>query len=438
MSLGCSKNQVDSEIMMGNLHDHGYRHTQKIESAELIIVNTCGFVEASKEESIQSILEASEYKEKGQCETLAVVGCLSQRYKTELKTLIPEIDFISGTSDFHQIAQLLEKKEEIYFGDPKNNGKPQFIRDHQIERVLSQAPYSNYVKISEGCVKMCSFCIIPYLRGPLKSRPIEDIIHEINFLSSKGIKEINLVAQDLTDYGRDLSFKKRLIDVLKAIEEIPNAPWIRLLYCYPENFTEDLIDFLSVSKVILPYIDIPFQHANNRILKLMNRRTNQQDMKNLISKLRSKIPNISLRTTFIVGFPSETEEEFNELIAFIKEIQFDHIGVFTYSHEQGTKAYLLNDDIDEKIKNKRKKELLKIQAPISKLKLKQYKGKTLSVLIEGTHPETDLVIVGRTQFQAPEIDGQVLITQGEVQKGTIQKIKINQVTHYDLVGEVVF
>jgi len=441
MSLGCSKNQVDSEVMLGNFRDRSYQYTAEIKEADIIVVNTCGFVEDSKTESINAILEAAQYKDKtqGSCEVLAVVGCLSQRYKDKLKDLIPEIDFLSGTSDFHRISELIEHKEEAseVFGLPETKGKPQFEREHEVERQLSGTSYSNYVKISEGCVKMCSFCIIPHLRGPLRSRTIEDIVEEIKLLVKKGVVEINLVAQDLTDYGRDMSFKKRLIDVLQAVEQIEGLRWARLLYCYPENFTDDLIDFLATSKKVLPYLDIPLQHCNDRILKVMNRRVNQAQIRELFAKLKTRVPKLTIRTTFIVGFPSETQAEFDDLCQFVADMKFDHVGVFTYSHEEGTKAGQMEDDVPTKVKKSRRNQLMKVQSQVSRKNLQKYVKNTIEVLVEGPHPETDLLLIGRASFQAPEIDGNVIINDGSATIGSVVKVKIEKAHHYDLIGGIV-
>lgn len=436
VSLGCDKNLVDSENMLGILNDHGYRIIDREIDAEIIIINTCCFINDAKEESIQTILEMAEYKKTGNLKALIVTGCLAERYKDEILKEIPEVDALLGTTAFTEIISVVEEvlkgKKYTYFADlkklPKNKSK----------RVLSSGTHYSYLKIAEGCNKHCTYCIIPKVRGNYRSRPMEELVEEASYLATLGIKELILVAQETTLYGIDLYGEKTLPTLLKKLCNIEGIEWIRLLYCYPEEITPELIETIKNESKICKYLDIPIQHCSDRILKLMGRRTDKENLINIIKQLRREIPDIILRTTLITGFPTETDNEHEELMSFIKEFKFDRLGVFTYSQEEDTPAALLKPQIKSSVKNKRQKDLMELQQSIVFEACLNHIGKIFDVIIEGRITDKEHVYVGRTYMDAPEVDGYIFInSENELMSGEIIKVKVTGANNYDLIGEIV-
>ena len=432
VSLGCPKNTVDSEIVLGSLTDKGYSVTSNEGDADVIIVNTCGFIDKAKEESIDAILEMAEYKRKGNCQKLVVMGCLSQRYKDELLKEIPEIDYLVGAGDFKSVAEMIESKNGIKKSKVR---EPVFDFNENTPRILTTPRYTAYVKIAEGCSNRCSFCIIPKIRGPFKSRNVDSIVREAEMLSDKGVKEINLISQDTTMFGTDIGLKNGLSVLLKKLVKIDGIRWIRLLYCYPTFLNDELIEIMKNEEKICKYIDLPLQHSHDDILKAMMRQEREGEIRDLIFRIRDAIPDIAIRTAFIVGFPGETERHFEHLSSFVKEMKFDHLGVFTYSPEEGTKAVEIPNHVLEDVKNKRKDTIMEIQKRLSLEKNKRFIGTTKDVLVEETTGSDEFLISGRMQTQAPEIDGVVYIEKSEVRAGDILPVKITKAMEYDLVGE---
>ena len=432
VSLGCPKNTVDSEIVLGSLTDKGYSVTSNEGDADVIIVNTCGFIDKAKEESIDAILEMAEYKRKGNCQKLIVMGCLSQRYKDELLKEIPEIDYLAGAGDFKSVAEMIESKNGIKKSKIR---EPVFDFNENTPRILTTPRYTAYVKIAEGCSNRCSFCIIPKIRGPFKSRNVDSIVSEAKILSDKGVKELNLISQDTTMFGTDIGLKNGLSELLKRLVKIDGVRWIRLLYCYPTFLNDELIEIMKNEEKICKYIDLPLQHSHDDILKAMMRQEREGEIRDLIFRIRDAIPDIAIRTAFIVGFPGETERHFEHLSSFVKEMKFDHLGVFTYSPEEGTKAAEIPNHVLEDVKNKRKDTIMEIQKRLSLEKNKRFIGTTKDVLVEETTGSDEFLISGRMQTQAPEIDGVVYIEKSEVRAGDILPVKITKAMEYDLVGE---
>ncbi|MCT4544146.1 MAG: 30S ribosomal protein S12 methylthiotransferase RimO [Vallitalea sp.] len=436
ISLGCDKNLVDSEVMLGLLRDKGYKLINDEREADVIVVNTCGFIQDAKEESIETIIEMGQYKENGNCKALIVTGCLAQRYQEELIKEMPEIDAILGTANYDKVIEAVESvlkdKKYIAFEDKDR------IPDRYINRVISSVGYYAYLKIAEGCDNHCTYCIIPKIRGKIKSRTIESLVEETKYLAKKGVKELILVAQDTTKYGIDLYGEKKLPVLLKELCKIEGIEWIRLLYCYPEEITEELIKVMKEEEKILNYLDMPIQHANNDILKRMARKGTKEQIKDAIMKLRASIPDICLRTTLITGFPGETKEQFEDMKEFVEDIRFDRLGVFTYSPEEDTPAALFEDQIEQDVKEKRKDEIMVVQQSISKSINEELVGKVFSVIIEGYIPE-DKVYCGRSYRDAPDVDGIVFVTSPyELITGDIVKVKICSSNEYDLIGEVYY
>lgn len=433
VTLGCPKNQVDSEIMLGILDQAKYTIVEDPENAEVLIVNTCGFIESAKKESIDTILELSELKLSGRLKYLIVTGCLIQRYPEELQEEIPEIDAVLGTGNFHQIAQVIESG---LLGEKMGGvDRPEFEYTNDLPRLTTTPEYTAYVKIAEGCDNRCSYCIIPELRGPLKSRPEEDIYKEVQSLTEQGVKEIILIAQDTTVYGMDLYGKPRLAALLKKLVTIKDLHWLRIMYSYPDHINDELIDVIAHEDKICKYLDLPIQHASDRILHLMNRPTRRADLDRLIKKLRKKIPQIVLRTSLIVGFPGETEKEFEELVGFVRQVQFDRLGVFTYSREENTPADKLPDHLPEEIKEQRWDEIMAIQRDIALQKNVGLIDQVVEVLVEEVYSEEEGIVFGRTQWDAPEIDNLVYVHNCRAKVGDIVKAQINDAMEYDLVGE---
>jgi ribosomal protein S12 methylthiotransferase len=435
VSLGCDKNLVDSEVMLGLLQKSGFALISDESQADVLVVNTCCFIQDAKEESIESILEMAQYKKTGNCKALIVTGCMAERYKDEILSEIPEVDGVVGTTGYESIVEVVEEilqgKKIQMFSDV--NAKT----SENYQRVLSTAGYFAYLKIAEGCDNRCTYCIIPQLRGKYRSRSMESLISEAKTLASQGVKELILVAQDTTRYGIDLYGEKKLPQLLKELCKIDDLKWIRLLYCYPEEITDELIDVIAEEEKVCSYLDMPIQHANTSILKRMGRRSTKEDLIHLINKLRKRIPDICLRTTLIVGFPGETDEEYEDLVQFVKDMNFDRLGVFTYSKEEGTPAAKMRGQIPKKIKEFRKDKIMKLQQAICEEKSAQCVGRTLEVIIDGKLPEEN-VYCGRTYRDAPEIDGMVFVSADEdLLSGDFIKASITSSNEYDLIGRIV-
>ena len=431
VSLGCDKNRVDSELILGSINKF-YEITNNPKDAEIIIINTCGFIESAKQESIDTILEMAEYKKTHKCKMIIATGCLTQRYGDELLELIPEIDILMGVNDYMKLHKLIvdfiKTEQRVSSTTYKDEGV------NEGERILTTNSHTAYLRIAEGCNNFCTYCIIPKIRGKFRSRSKESILAEANSLVNQGVKEIILIAQDLTNYGEDLYGKNQLHVLVNELSEIEGLEWIRLLYCYPEEITDELIEVIANNPKVMKYLDLPIQHISNNILKMMARKTNKETIIDKIDLLREKVPGITLRTSLIVGFPGETEEDFNELCSFLKDYKLDNVGVFTYSQEEGTAAAKLPNQIDEDVKIKRKETLMNIQRGIvrdlNKLKI----GNIYDTIIDGSTGE---YYIGRNYEMAPEIDGLIYITKGKVlKKGDIIKIKITNIMEYDLVGDV--
>lgn len=436
ISLGCDKNLVDSEIMIGLLTKAGYTIISDYSKADVIVVNTCCFIEDATQESIDNILELSQYKLEGKCKALIVTGCMAQRYKEEIFKEIPEVDAIIGTTSYEQIVNIIDevlKGHKIELFNPIDNKINESITNN---RIISTAGYYAYLKIAEGCNNHCTYCIIPKIRGKYRSRSIESLINETKILVNQGVKELIIVAQDITNYGLDLYGENKLCELLKKLVQIDNLEWIRLLYAYPEQITDELIDTIASESKICNYLDMPIQHSSDRILKKMARKTNQAQIKQTIFKLRNKIPDISLRTTLITGFPDETEEDFNNMVEFVKNIEFDRLGVFTYSRQEDTPAYNYPNQIDENTKLERKNIIMNIQKDISAKKCNEDIGKTFKVLIDGKLADEN-VYCGRTYKDAPDVDGLVFVdTNKDFMSGDFVSVCIKEASDYDLIGVI--
>lgn len=434
VSLGCNKNLVDTEVMLGLLKDAGYEFTRDEKQADILLVNTCGFITEASQESVNTILEVSRYKKKGNCKALIVTGCLVQRYKNDLMKEIPEIDGILGTGDFTGIVKTIESALK---GERKTweASTPSYIYNEYTPRILTGNPFFAYLKIADGCNNRCSYCTIPSLRGRLRSRKIESVLKEVERLTEQGVKEINMVAQDVTSYGLDLYGQSMLSELLRQAARIPKVEWIRILYAYPTMITDELIESIAQVDKVCNYLDLPLQHINNDILRSMNRRGTKAQIYALIEKLRKEIPELVLRTSLIVGYPGETEEQYHELIEFVKDIEFERLGVFKYSQEEDTPAGELANQIAPEVKEERYEKLMSIQRKISLRKNKNLEGKTLDVLIERYDEETGLVPVGRSRREAPEIDGNIYVSGKDVTPGKIVRVRITNAYEYDLVGE---
>jgi ribosomal protein S12 methylthiotransferase len=435
ISLGCAKNLVDSETMAPQLQQLGYSMTDNPEQASLILVNTCGFLESAVEEALQSILESAQFKRTGACECLVVTGCMVQRYGKKLIELLPEVDLFLGTSHYHKLASSLESLET---GDSRKLriARPRHLITGSTPRVRSSTPGSAFIKIAEGCSNSCAFCLIPHLRGPYRSRSVEDVMREASRLAQEGIREINLIAQDTTAFGSDLGKNQALIPLLESLDNLAGLEWIRLLYAYPDRIEPILLRTMAQSRKVVDYLDIPIQHCAPKILSLMRRSISSTPMEDLIELIRFHLPNVTLRTSLMVGFPGETERDFEALLRFVQRIEFDHVGVFAFSPETGTRAAGMESQVDNETKAKRRDLLLEVQRSISRGRLERYIGQTLPVLIEGVHPETDLLLAGRLSTQAPEVDGTVIITRGTGQPGRITPARITAAHDYDVEGEL--
>ncbi len=440
VSLGCPKNLVDSETMLGLIHEENYEITNDPSEAEIIIVNTCGFIESAKEESINTILQMAEYKKSGSCKYIIVTGCLSQRYAEELFNELPEADAIAGVEVYDEIGSIIKRVMNGERFIMLERSKPDVIytsKETFLPRILTTPSYTAYLKIAEGCDNCCSYCAIPKIRGPYRSKPMEQVLKEAKALAANGVKELIVVAQDTTRYGEDLPGGKLLLaDLLKELNKIESLKWIRVMYCYPNNFTDELIEtFASLDKVC-KYVDLPLQHASNRLLASMNRYDTREEVETLLAKLRKRIPGIVIRTTFIVGFPGETDADFEELKEFVEQQRFENAGVFAYSQEDGTVAGAMPNQIPDEIKQERYHELMALQAQISEEIHKDTEGQTLEVLVEGIEEDGSGLHYGRSYREAPDIDGLVFIENpGDIKPGCFVKVNILQGFTYESVGE---
>ncbi len=440
VSLGCPKNLVDSETMLGLIHEDNFEITNDPSEAEIIIVNTCGFIESAKEESINTILQMAEYKKFGSCRHIIVTGCLGQRYADELFNELPEVDAIAGVEVYDEIGSIIKRVMNGERFIMLERSKPDVIytsKDTFLPRILTTPPYTAYLKIAEGCDNCCSYCAIPSIRGPYRSKPMEQVLKEARALADGGVKELIVVAQDTTRYGEDLPGGKLLLaDLLKELNKIESLKWIRVMYCYPNNFTDELIETFATLDKVCKYVDLPLQHASNRLLASMNRYDTKEEVSSLLAKLRERIPGIVIRTTFIVGFPGETDEDFEELKEFVEQQQFENAGVFAYSQEEGTVAGVMPNQIPEEIKQNRYHELMALQAQISEELHQDTEGMTLEVLVEGIEEEGSGLHYGRSYREAPDIDGLIFIENpGELAPGDFVKVNILQGFTYESVGE---
>lgn len=453
VSLGCDKNLVDSEKMLGLLNEAGYRVAQEESEADAIVVNTCCFIHDAKEESVETILEMAEWKKKGRLKALIVTGCMAQRYQDEIQQEIPEVDAVIGTTGYTEIVPILDEilaeaeasQKEAAVEEPKEKSfvnccpsidlLPASLAD---KRVVTTGGYTAYLKIAEGCNKRCTYCIIPYIRGHYRSFPMEDLLEEARKLAEGGVKELILIAQETTVYGMDCYGRKALPELLTKLCEIEGIEWIRILYCYPEEITDELIAVMKKEKKICHYLDIPIQHSEDTILKRMGRRTNRAELVSLVEKLRKEIPDIVLRTTLITGFPGETEEKFKNMVDFVDSMEFDRLGVFPYSAEEGTKAAEMDGQITEEVKESRRDEIMALQQEISADKAASRIDDEMSVLIEGYLYEDDIYI-GRTYMDAPKVDGNVFVrAEEELISGDIVPVRITGANEYDLMGDVIY
>ncbi|MDO4588763.1 MAG: 30S ribosomal protein S12 methylthiotransferase RimO [Fusobacterium sp.] len=436
ISLGCSKNLVDSENFIGILiNKKGFEVTSELSEAEMIIVNTCGFIGDAKKESIETILEVSEFKQTGKLKKLIVTGCLAQRYAEDILKELPEVDAVIGTGEIDKIEKVVD---EIFAGKKSvETSSMNFLADANTDRVLTTASHTAYLKISEGCDRKCTYCIIPQLRGRLRSRTIEDILIEAKKLVTSGVRELNLLAQETTEYGIDLYKEKSLAKLMKELVKIEDLKWIRTYYMYPDSVTDELIEVMKNEEKICKYFDIPIQHVSDSILQNMGRAKTGAHLKDILYRIRKEIPNATFRTSVIVGFPGETEKDFEELKEFIEEFKFDYVGVFKYSREEDTKAYDMANQVPENIKEKRWVELTNLQSKIAENKNRAMLGQIVEVMIDGVSSESEYLLEGRTKGQALEIDGKVLTNDGTAKPGEIVKVKLEQNFDYDFIGPIV-
>jgi ribosomal protein S12 methylthiotransferase len=435
ISLGCAKNLVDSENMLGQLKAEGYSIASRLEDAQIAVINTCGFIQPAVEECIDTILEAIDRKLAGDLERVVVTGCFVQRYGYKLREEMPEVDGWLGTGEITRISNLLDHMESepslFYIG------KPEYIADHTAPRVQTTPFYTAFLKIAEGCSHRCSFCCIPMIRGRFRSRDIRSIVAEAEAMAVRGVKEINLVAQDTTMYGKDLPSGAGIEDLLERLLEVHGLSWIRMLYSHPAGISERLLTLIQKNERLCPYLDIPLQHANKDVLEAMGRGGFGESPMELLRRIRARARRISIRTSVMVGFPGETEDKFRELYNFIAAAKFDHLGAFIYSPEKGTPAERLSGIPDPEVSRERLDKIMSLQKKISMKKNLKFVDQIVPVLIEGVSPETDLLLTGRTAWMAPDVDGQVLINEGQGVVGEIMQVRIHEAHPYDLVGEIV-
>lgn len=445
VSLGCPKNRVDSELMVGQLQRDGWQVVGEPQAADLLIVNTCAFIEDSKTESIDAILDLADYKVARPGTKLVVAGCLAQRHAEELSQEMPEVDAFIGTGEYDRLSERLglqgaggfAQHDAPLYGGKK--GRPEYIADHLEPRWVPPASFSTYLKIAEGCNQACSFCIIPKLRGAQRSRSVEDCVAEARQLVERGVLEINLVAQDLTHYGEDIGDPQALAKLVRGLGRVDGLRWVRLMYAYPHNFGDELIDAMAETDNCCKYIDMPLQHASDRVLEKMKRKVTRREMEQLLAKLRARMPDLTLRTTLLVGHPGEGDEDFRQLMDFVQAQRFHRVGCFAYSREDGTLSGRMGEQIPTAVKNARREQLMAAQAQISTELLGQMVGREVEVLVEGLSEETDLLLQGRTQGQAPEIDGVVYINDApdDIGRGQLRRVRITEAGAHDLVGHVV-
>lgn len=435
ISLGCDKNLVDTEVMLGLLASRGYQMTDDETAADIIVINTCCFIHDAKEESIQNILEMAEYKKEGSLKALVVTGCLAERYRQEILDEIPEVDAVLGTTSYDKILEAvdgaLKGQHSVTISDI--NGIPEV----ETNRLVTTGGHFAYLKIAEGCDKHCTYCIIPKIRGNFRSVPMEKLLKEAQYLAEQGVKELILVAQETTLYGKDIYGEKSLHLLLKELCRVQGIRWIRVLYCYPEEITDELIQVIKEEEKICHYLDLPIQHANDEILRRMGRRTSKQELTDIICKLRSEIPDICLRTTLITGFPGETKEQHEELMEFVDEMEFDRLGVFTYSPEEDTPAALMTDQIDDEVKEERQADLMELQQEIAFDNAERMVGREVLVMIEGKVADEN-AYVGRTYRDAPNVDGLIFVnTEEELMSGDFARVNVSGAVDYDLIGGLV-
>jgi ribosomal protein S12 methylthiotransferase len=441
VSLGCPKNLVDSQVMLGLLKSNKFKVTESPEEADTVIVNTCSFIDSAKQESINTILEMADFKENGKLKNLVVSGCMAQRYSKDLEKEMPEVDLFIGTGEYHRVVELLQKKALGKLRQKSFVDIPKFIHTEEHPRLNTGAAYTAFLKISEGCVRNCSFCIIPKLRGhEVRSRSIASLVEEAENLVKGGVTELNLVAQDLTHYGIENDYQENLAGLLRALVKVKGLRWIRLHYAYPDNFTDEVIDLIAKEPKIVKYVDMPLQHGDNKVLKLMNRRITREQIYELVKKMRARIPGLVFRTNIIVGHPGEDEESYQNVRQMLEDLRLEHVGVFRYSLEEDTPSYRLAakiGQVPEEIAQRRYNELMEIQQRISQENNNALLGKKVEVLVEGVSRESDLLLQGRWYGQAQEIDGVVLINAGDAAPGQYVQVEITEALPYDLVGGIV-
>ncbi len=448
VSLGCPKNLVDSEVMMGQLRDHGYELTTDRETADVLVVNTCGFIQSAKEESINTILEMAELKDKARLKRLVVAGCLVERYRQDLLNQLPEIDAVLGTSEIDKIVAAVDPAavaaQDAAFVSSNawmTRGLPTYLYNEDSPRLLATPKHFAYIKIAEGCDHTCAFCAIPQMRGKYRSRRAGSIMREAERLAEAGVKELILISQDSTQYGLDLGIKDGLADLLRSLSRVGGIEWIRVMYTYPNSLSDATLAAMAEEPKVCNYLDMPLQHASAAVLKRMRRGGNRQLLEKLLSRARQLVPEIALRTTFIVGFPGETEKDFDELLQFIRDVEFDRVGVFTYSDEENTHGFELDEKVLPRVMRSRRTKLMREQARISKRRNKALAGRRLKAMLEGVSQETDLLLQARLESQAPEVDGHVLINDVpdgfNAQPGDFIEIEITEAHEYDLVARAV-
>ena len=430
------KNRVDSELMLGQLQDAAFDVTSDADEADVIVVNTCGFIEEAKKESIDTILEMAQYKAAGSLKRLVVTGCLVQRYEKELRAEIPEIDVLLGNGEYANVAKAALADLAIQPSIADTIEKIDFLHDATSPRVNTFLPHSAYVKVAEGCDQKCTFCIIPKLRGLQRSRAIDDVLREAEAMHARGVVELNLIAQDLTAYGHDLEPKAQLADLLKALGEGDTPPWIRLHYAYPRPFSKKLLEVLATQPKVLPYIDMPLQHIADSVLKRMARGRPRRFIEKLHQDIRTAVPHVIMRTSFIVGFPGETDADFRELCDYVEGEDFEHVGIFKFSREEGTPSHDMDDQVPRALIDERHAEISELLQDKSRAKKATYVGKRIEVLVDGASEETELLIASRHKGQAPEVDGTTYINDGEAKAGDIVEVEISESFDYDLVGHV--
>ena len=438
VNLGCTKNQVDSEVMLGTLVKGGFHLTGDPKQAEVVIINTCGFIEEAKQESINTILEHSKLKKRGTCRVLIAAGCLAQRYQGDLLKELPELDGVVGTGEFGKIAEICrdllapkKRHQRVWMS------KPPYLYDELAPRIRLGKQHSAHVKIAEGCNRNCAFCAIPLMRGKQRSRSIESIAAEARQLAAEGVREISLISQDTINYGVDLGLRQGLVSLLRELVQVDGVRWIRPFYLYPQQVTDELLDLYAGEEKIAKYVDMPLQHINDRMLKAMHRLGDRAAIERLVDRIRQRIPGVTFRTAFIVGFPGETEAAFNELRDYVQQAEFDRVAVFHYSDEEDTPAIGFEGKIERDVMDERRNELLAVQESIAAAKGQEKVGLVLDVLIDGPSEETDLLLEGRHEGLAPDIDGSVYINDGVASAGDLVKVRITEATTYDLVGQII-